>query len=42
MGNILFEIAKERPDLTFILEDRPKVIEAAQEVSSPSSLFLNI
>lgn len=33
IGNFSLEIAKIRPDFTFILEDRPPVMEKAKTVS---------
>ena len=33
IGNFSLEVAKIRPDFTFILEDRPPVMEKARKVS---------
>ena len=33
LGNISLEVSKVRPDMHFVVEDRPQVIERAKAVS---------
>ena len=40
IGNVSLEIAKVRPDFTFVLEDRPAVVENAQKVGGSSDSMI--
>lgn len=41
IGNFSLEVAKIRPDFTFILEDRPPVMEKARKVSIVTNTLFN-
>ena len=40
LGNVSIEVAKVRPDMQFVVEDRPQVVERAKAVSQSLSFPL--